>query len=217
MNTIRSPRTGRFLVLILAPFLLGSCLGLSLDIVLNPNGSSTVTVEYQVNKSLEALGRLDGNERWHTIPTGRADFERSLDRLPGASLLSFSTREDSTNIINTARLSFQDLAGLLTFLDAPGGLSSFSGEAGSGRLLLTLSRGQEDPNPALLQLLEAISESYGVSISLSLPGEGLLTVRDMQGNPLGGFSPERGRQLRFSLPIYQVLTAEEGMQLDFSW
>ena len=117
-------------------FLLGSCLGASADIELNQNGTGTITLEYQISQSLDSLGRLDGNERWNTIPVGRADLERTLDRLPGMSLISFSSRETGRNIVIRARMEFENISTLLSFIDAGGRRSSFSGDGNSGSLIL---------------------------------------------------------------------------------
>ena len=149
--------------------LLNSCLGLSFDIVLNDNGSGTITLEYRISKSLDSLGRLDGNERWNTIPTGRADFERTLYRLPGLRLFSFSEREDERDLIINARMEFQTIEDLLAFLDAGGGRSSFTGDARSGRLELTLSEAGERSNPGLSRLLADVFEPYSVNMSMSFP------------------------------------------------
>ena len=199
--------------------LLSSCLGLSLDIALNQNGSGTIALEYQVLRALESLGRLDGNERWNAIPVGRADFERSLGRLPEMKLLSFSSKEDEKNLTSAARMEFSSMTGLLAFLDAGGRRSSFSGDARSGRLLLTLSEGAGIENPGLDSLIAEISSSYAVSISMSFPGEGSLELLDKQGMPLplGSEFNASGRKLSCSFPLYEVLSSEDGINVVFSW
>jgi len=187
-------KAGLFLIPCLLLF--SSCFGVSADITLNSNGSGTITLEYHISKALDSLGRLDGNERWNTIPVGRADFERTIDRLPDMRLLSFSSREDARNTVISARMEFASINGLLAFLDASGQRSAFTGTAGSGRLVLTLSEGAQDLNPGLTQLLASISDGYSVNISMSFPG---------------------GRRESRSFPLYDVLSSSEKMDIEFSW
>ena len=200
---------------------LSSCFGLNAEITLNANGSGTITLEYRVSRALDALGRLDGNARWNTIPVGRADFERTMDRLPGIRLLSFSSREDARDIIISARMEFSNIQDLLAFLDASGQRSSFSGDAGSGFLLLTLSDASGVNNPDLAGLLAAVSENYSVQLSMSFPREGSLALSDSQGRPLpaipGSEITPAGRRVSGYFPLFKILNAAEGINLEFRW
>ena len=207
-------------------FLLYSCLGLSADIVLNRNGSGTIALEYSVSKSLDALGKLDGNERWNTIPVGKADFERTLDRLPDMKLLSFSSKEDATNLVVSVKMEFASIRGLLAFLDAGGQRASFSGDAGSGSLILVLNESAAGASTfaqgsSLQNLVKDISEGYQVGMSMSFPGEGKLSVSDNRGTPLstvpGGKINPKGKKVSCSIPLYEVLSATNGMKIEFSW
>ncbi|MCL2374733.1 MAG: hypothetical protein FWC65_05780 [Treponema sp.] len=201
--------------------LLGSCFGLDADIALNPDGSGTIALEYRVSKALDSLGRLDGNERWSTIPVGRVDFQRTLDRLPEMRLLSFSSREDDQDIIISARLEFSSIQGLLAFLDAAGSRAAFSGSAGSGRMAFALSEASPVTDAALADLLAQASEGYAVRIGFSLPSEGSLAVQDRRGSPLeavpGAAIQAAGRRVWASFPLREVLMAPEGLALVFNW
>ena len=220
---MRRIRTAFPLFFVVLPFLLSlsSCFGLDADITLNANGTGTIALEYRVSQTLDALGRLDGNERWNTIPVGRADFERTVDRLPDMRLLSFSSREDSRDIIISARLEFSSIEGLLAFLDAGGRRSSFTGNSASGRMAFTLSEGAGPDNPELARLIAAISEGYTVRISMGFPGQGSLAVSDNQGRPLpaipGSEIQAAGRRVSGSFPLYEVLTSADGIMVEFRW
>jgi len=200
-------------------FLLNSCFGVNADIVLNQNGTGTITLVYRISKALDSLGRLDGNERWNTIPAGRADFERTLSRLPDMKLVSFTSGEDEKNLIFTAKMEFASLNGLLAFLDSGGGRSSFSGDAGSGRIVLALGDGTGIKDPGLDKLVAGISEGYGVTMSMTFPAGGSLALTDNGGKPLqagSGFVP-KGKTVSFSLPLYDVLASSTGINAEFSW
>ena len=222
---MKSPRRHLFscrkiyFLLALFPLLLVSCLGLSLDIALNQNGSGTLVLEYRISKTLDSLGRLDGNERWNTIPAGKADFERSMERLPDMKLLSYSSKEDARDLIVTVKMEFSSIRGLLSFLDAGGRRSSFSGDGDSGSLVLTLSEGGESKNAAFSQLFADVSDGYRVKMSMSLPKEGSLAVLDRRGNSLGlgNELQTRGKNLTCSFSLSEVISAAEGISLNFSW
>ena len=177
-------------------FLLSSCLGLGFDIVLNNNGSGTMALEYRVSKSLDSLGRLDGNESWNTIPVGRADFERTLDRVPGLRLLSFSTREEERDMVVNSRIEFETIQALLAFLDAGGRRSYYRGDARSGHLTFTLSEGAEGNNSGINRLLSEVFDSYSVNMTMTFPNR---------------------RTVSYSFPIYEILSSPEEIIVEFNW
>jgi len=216
----RNPRKPLLAVLLFSfIFLLNSCFGVNAGIVLNQNGSGIVTLEYRVSKAMDSLGRLDGNERWNTIPVGKADFERTLARLPDMKLVSFSSSEDERNLICTAKMEFTNLNGLLAFLDAGGSRSSLTGDAQSGRMVLGFGGGQGIKNAGLDKLLASVSEGYTVKMSMTFPAEGSLALTDHEGKPLqsGGDIVAKGKTVSFSLPLYEILSSPGGINAEFGW
>jgi len=202
-------------------FVFSSCLGISADIALNQNGSGTFNVEYRISKGLDALGQLDGNERWNTIPAGRADFERTMDRLPGMKLTSFSSTEDKNDLIIKANLEFKDLNSLMLFIDAGGLRSSFSGDARSGRIFMALNEAKVKNNTALEKLIAEISEPYSIKLSMSFPNEGRVKITDNSGLSLdetpGSVIVSSGKKVSCSLPLNSVLSASDGINVEFLW
>jgi len=202
-------------------FSISSCIGVSVDISLNQNGSGNVALEYQISKALDALGRLDGNERWNTIPVGRADFERTMDRLPGMKLTSFSSKEDRNDLIINAKMEFEDLNSLMSFIDTSGLRSSFSGDAHSGRIVLVLSDAKFKSTAALGKLIAEISESYSVKTAMSFPNEGSAKITDNRGFSLDGIPGSvvysSGKKVSCSFPLSSVLSATDGINIEFLW
>ena len=192
-----------------------------MDITLNQNGSGTLALEYQISASLDSLGKLDGNERWNTIPLGKADFERTLDRLPGMKLLSHTSREHGKNLVINAKMEFTDLSVLIAFLDAGGLRSSFTGDGSSGRITLTLSEGAEIRNPHLDRLIADVSDSYSVMISMTFPKEGSLNIADIKGQPLnavpGSDIKPNGKKVSLLFPLYGILSASRGIIAELRW
>jgi hypothetical protein len=204
-----------------AVFLLGSCIGVAADISVRRNGSGTVKLEYRFSRAVEALGKLDGNARWQTVPVGRADFERTLERLPGLRLASFSSREDDGGVVNRAELEFTSLEALIPFLAGAGQGASLREEDGVTRLSLILYPGAENADPELLSLVREISRPYTVALSFSGPGEAELNLTGGGGGPLavpdwaqvqGG-----GRKVSLSVNTGDLLAAPQGLGAEITW
>ena len=211
------------LILVLL-FILNSCIGVGMDITLNQNGSGTIEIEYNVSRSLDSLGKLDGNERWNTIPVGRADFMRTMDRIPGMKLLSFSSKESEKDFTVNAKMEFDDPRALMAFLDAGGRHSYFSGDASSGSLVLTLSEGKnslQGKNDGLDRLISAISEQYQIRVSMSFPNEGSIVITNNLGISLPGLPEyeiiQSGKKVSLKLPLNAVLSSTEGIKAEFRW
>jgi hypothetical protein len=118
--------------------LMNSCLGAEVEISMHADGSGKIALEYRVSQMLESLGRLDGNERWPSVPVGKADFERTVARIPGLRLLSFSSKEAPSankilggkDLVTKVSLEFKNAAALLAFWGS--GVAGSGEAAGSG-------------------------------------------------------------------------------------
>jgi hypothetical protein len=194
---------------------LSSCLAVNTDIVFNADGSGTIAMEYRMSLRLKALGEQDGNERWYPLPVGKADFERTLQRLPGLKLLSFSSKEDEKDLTVTVNLAFSDPGALTAFLDAYGEGAVYT----PGRLLLSLCKGSGKENRELESLFAEISSGYPVKIRLSLPEEGTLSIQDRNGRPASPAAEieANGKILSFAAPLAEIFSARDGLSLDFRW
>ena len=218
-----SSRSCLFVWFVVMPLLLCSCFGVKADISIRADGSGKLALEYRVSQMVEALGRLDGNERWQTIPLGRADFERSMARLPMLRLSSFSTTQDNRDIINRAELEFRNIEDLLAFLDPSGAgkYGTFSRENGTSRLTLILAESQPDIDPDLLSLVKEISAGYSLSFSLSAAGIAELFLTDSEGNaaalPDSVSLVSRGRNVSVSIDTGEIFALADGMSLEFTW
>jgi len=212
------------LLALLAPFLFASCLGASMDISLRPDGSGRIVLEYRVSRMLESLGRFDGNERWHAIPVGRADLERSLARIPGMRLVSFSSAASADSadgasagdLVTRAELEFANPAALVAFIDFTGSRAEISRENGANRLRVVLL----DPcapieDADLLSLMGEISSGYEIRIGLGLPGAaGLETV---PATVPGARREVSGGNVSFAIDTGQIPQITDGLALEVSW
>jgi hypothetical protein len=194
--------------------LLSSCIGVNADMVVRANGSGSIRLEYHVSQFLESLGKLDGNENWPLIPVGRADFERSVQRIDGLKLVSFASKKLEQDIVYTVRLEFSSLDALVRFLDATGNRAVLTQEAGTSRLSLTLSRGQ-NIDPELLSLFTSVSQPYSIALSLSAPNSAVLSV---SGDIAGASIVPSGRKVSFSAPVPALLLKQSaGATVDIQW
>ncbi|GHV82386.1 hypothetical protein AGMMS49991_09440 [Spirochaetia bacterium] len=223
------------LALLLIAGVLGSCIGMNADITIRRNGSGFLVMEYRMSRELESLGKLDGNVRWPPIPTGKADFERTADRVPGLTLKSFSSKSGKKDIINRVKLEFDDTGALLGFLDSLGQGAALVRENGQNRLTLTFGnygQGNEFPenlfsgnslpsiNGDLAELAAAACEGYALEMSFTLPGSAELFLTDRDGvkieNP-AGWKTQSGTRAAFSAPIGDMLLSAEPARLEIRW
>jgi hypothetical protein len=193
--------------------LLSSCIGVNADMVLRANGSGSITLEYRVSQFLESLGKLDGNENWPLIPVGRADFERSVQRIDGLKLVSFASKKQEPDVVYTVKLAFSTLDALVRFLDATSNHAVLTREAGKTRLSLTLSRGK-DIDPELLSLFTSVSQPYSIALSLSTPNNAALSV---SGDIAGVSIVPNGRKVSFSAPLPALLKQGTSATVDIQW
>ena len=207
-----------------ALFFLTSCLGASMDITIRADGSGRVVLEYRVSQALESIGRLDGNERWPAIPVGRADMERSVARIPGLRLSSFSARTlpaaaGGTDLVTRAVLDFAEMDALLAFLDATGGRASFApsaGRRGAGGLRLVLL----DPSPPiqnreLLSLIREVSEGYEISVRVRAPGN--ITRAATPGGAGAVRTGFDGRNFSFAVDTGEIPSFADGLYMEILW
>ncbi|HCC36114.1 MAG TPA: hypothetical protein DEQ14_00040 [Treponema sp.] len=214
----------RVTVIFFALVSLCSCMGVNADITVRGDGSGKMILEYRVSRMAEALGRLDGNERWQTVPLGRADFERTMTRLPNLRLVSFSSKSDDKDIINKAELEFQNIEDLLAFFDpaAEGKYASFAGENGRNRLSLLLWEGAPEIDADLLSLIQETSAGYAISFSLSVPGTASLALTDKEGRSAAA-PPEKsvlispGKKVSLSVDTAELFAVSGGLGMEFEW
>ena len=209
-------------LLVIIFFTMSSCVGISADITMRQDGSGRIALQYRFSRMAEALGRLDGNERWPIIPTGRADIERTLARIPGMRLVSFSVREDDRDIINHVELEFNNIETLLTFLDPSGRRASLSRQGGSNRLSVAIMDGTTAPIDAnLLDLMRALSVGYNFSLSFSADGNSTLTLLDGNGNAIQASAGTRiissGSRVSIEMETGEVLEHKQGLTVVLTW
>jgi hypothetical protein len=217
MKNIASKKLLPALFSLLFLLIFNSCIGLSMDIQMRRDGSGKISMEYRISSMAETIGKFDGNENWPIIPIGRADFERSIARIPGIRIASFSSGERQQDVITSVTLEFDNTQALLKFLDPSGTRSSFS----EGRLDIILHEsGFQDFDADLLDLVRKVSAGYNLTISFSADKDSTMTVTDSAGNeiksPAGTFV-QSGRKVSWSTGISEIFDLTNGLGVSFCW
>jgi hypothetical protein len=199
-------------------FIFNSCIGLSMDIQMKKDGSGKISMEYRISSMAEAIGRFDGNENWPAVPVGRADFERSIARIPGIRIVSFSSNESQRDIITRVTLEYDNTQVLLKFLDPLGKRSSFS----DGRLDIVLyEAGLYNFNAELFDLVRQVSDGYNFTISFSADKDSTMAVTDGAGNEIpameGSQFVQSGKKVSWSTGISEILGLTNGLGVSFRW
>jgi len=208
------------LILFASLALLNSCLGVSADIVMRADGSGSIALEYRVSQMLESIGRLDGNENRPAIPVAKTDFERSIARIPGLSLKSFSVKElantGGKDLVTKVTLDFKEAAALPAFLDSAGTRATLNKTDGKNTLRLVLTDPASDAIDAdLLSLLREVSAGYELSISFTAPKDAALSVIP-SSVPTKRLVPQ-GKKVSFAIETGELVSLKDGLALEIVW
>ncbi|MDR0322741.1 MAG: hypothetical protein LBI28_14700 [Treponema sp.] len=205
-------------LVIVSLILMNSCLGVEADISVRADGSGKINLEYRVSQMLESLGRLDGNERWPSIPVGRADFERTVARIQGLSLLSYSSKEvpsvnnvlGGRDLLTKVSLEFKDVSALSAFW----GSGSAGSSAGNILRLVLLDLSSDTIDEDLLALLKEISAGYEISFSLSAPKNAALSLSPSVSSAR---VVTQGKKVSFAIGMGDLLDLKDGLAVEISW
>jgi hypothetical protein len=205
----------------LGAVVLNSCLGISADITIKADGSGKLALEYRVSQALESLGRLDGNESRPAVPVGKADFERSLARIPGLRLSKYSSKDvrgasGGSDLVTKVTIDFKDSGALLAFLDSTGSHTSLVQEGTGSLLRLNLLDPSEGiVNPDLLSFLREISGGYDFSVSFTLPRNA--SIKTLPETVSAAKLVSNGKKVSFSIGMGELLSLKDGVGLEIRW
>jgi len=210
-------------VLLLPVFIL-SCIGTSSQIKLNPDGTGSFTIEYRISMELENLGKFDGNEKQPLVPVGKADLERTVARVPGLRLNSFSSRQDGINMVYRADFSF-DSPEALAFFDSQG--LRFKLDLPAKKMILRFSEIQDFDfsemqkiDPEFKEVVAGALQGYDFSLSFTVPGSAKTKWFDGNGNTLGrfpGICSAEGMKVMYTVPMAELVLLDAPVSLEISW
>jgi hypothetical protein len=198
-----------------------SCLGLSANFQMRKNGSVKLAMEYRFSRTAENIGKLDGNERWQIIPVGRADWERTRARIADMKLSSFSSRNDSRDIVNKVTLEFSNTAALLKYLAPDRKGASLNSGNGSKTFNIIFTEPSGAINEDLLELIQQVSYGYKLKITFNAEKDSTLSFTDGLGKAIP--PPEtaevvlKGKKVSFSLDTGELLKLKDGLGVEIRW
>jgi len=198
-----------------------SCLGLSMDITMNKDGSGRVLMEYRISQMLENMGAFDGNESMPSIPLSREDWTKTLERNNGIKLVSYSSKKDKQDTIINLTVDFKDEAALLSLLDPLGEKVSIKQKDGSGTLEIIILDDSISFSEDEINLTRLLLDGYDFSISFQAPGNSVLAITDSKGrsipNPSAAVVVLTGRKVMFSIEMTDIFDFKNGLGLKFTW
>lgn len=202
-----------------------SCMGLNTDIQLNQNGSGRVSFEYSISASLSDIGLMDGNMDWPSVPIGDKDFERAINRLDGAKLVSYSSRKKGDDLYVNAVADFDNIETLLELL---GDSASYADNCLTFELLddyeLEEFEEMDEAGKALLALIKTASKGKKITLDFAVSGKtSALTVTDANGKPLTSEDASslqitgEGKKVSFSIDTDQIFDLYRGLVVTIKW
>jgi len=169
-------------------------------------------MEYRLSRMFEALGKLDGNENKLPLPVSRTDFERTLSRVPGLQLSSFTTSQDDKDIVVKVELAFTNLDALIGFLDVSGQSVRLATEGGNRTMGLVLVRGIKNVDKDLENLVRTIFTGYTIDMRFNFPSTpSVSTVGEI------GQATVTGTTVRYTSPVTDLVLSPEPVELRLSW
>ncbi len=94
-----------FLFAAVISIMLASCIGIEAATKMDAKGSGTLSMEYQISNEFAQIGALETTPSL-PLPLSREDIEKSLQRIEGVHLKSYSQNSRANNIIISFTLLF---------------------------------------------------------------------------------------------------------------
>jgi len=152
--------------------------GIKADIAVQRSGGGTIALAYRISRMVESMGKMDGNERWLPLPVGRPDLERTVARIDGLSLRSFSSKQDEQDVSVDAVLDFTDLQALVSFLDSTGRSALLETSNGQQSLTLRIAEGGGTLDADLERLVRTMFSGYALELNFSFPENPTISFLD---------------------------------------
>jgi len=213
----------KLILTVLISFLVifNSCLGLSMDIQMNKDGSGRVEMEYRISHMLENLGAFDGNESMPPIPLSKEDWKKTVERSPGLKLVSHSSKNDKQDTVINIVLDFKNEEALLSFLDPIGEKVSLKRKDNSGTLEIIIIDSPLSLDEDDMGLTQLLLDGYNFSFSFRALGNSVLVITDGSGNsiqtPPSSASVLAGRKVSFKTEMSDIFNFDKGLGLRVIW
>ena len=208
-------RSFSIVILILVFFV--SCVGASSQIKINSDGSGTIRQVYRISHELQSMGKTDGNEGMFPLPVGKEDLERTVERISGLSLVSYTQRQDDKDIIIDAEFAFASPDALAALMED--GDQKFKIDLKNRKITMNFSAG-EDSGAMFKDMIIAAFEGYDFSFSLTVPGQVKTAWFDENGKNVPqypGTCSVRNNTVEYTVPMGVIVGLEDPLELEISW
>jgi len=217
-------KNGFLLLLSITVVMLSSCIGVSLDIQMNRDGSGRLTMLYNISNTLLEYGGIDGISSESAVPLSRSDWERTAERNKDIKLVSYSSKQSGQNTIITIVADFTNLEALREVLDPSidNIIFSLNDQGGNLNILLSGDSGSMDNyDENVLEIVKYMFEDYNFSFSFSAPGNSAMRITNGNGEaislPTSAAAVLTGRKVSLTMNILDSLFTEEGLRLLINW
>ncbi|MCL1812033.1 MAG: hypothetical protein FWG29_00765 [Treponema sp.] len=204
-------------ILTLIPVFLVSCIGASSQIKINGDGSGTISQEYRISLELYNMGKTEGNEGMLPLPAGKEDLERTVARIPGLRMVSFSSRQDEKDLIVNADFAFDSPEALAALME--NGDQQFQVDLKGKKITLRFPAG-ENSEPAFKEMIESAFLGYNFSFSLSVPGPAKTAWFDGNGKSVQrypGTCSVRNNTVDYTVSMGDLVYLDAPLDLEIGW
>ena len=218
MSSFFKPRVYRTLcTFVFIPVLFLSCIGSSAQIKLNSDGSGTFTQEIRISSELMELGELDGNADQLPVPLGKEDLERTVDRIPGLRLLSYSSQEDGKDMIFRAEYAFDSPEALEALFSSND--QDFKIDMKEKRIRMTFPE-TESVGSEFMEMMASMFEGYEFSTSFLVPGKAAVAWFDEDGKKIQKFPGScsvKDKTVDYTVTMTDMVYLDSPLTLEVSW
>ncbi|MDR3324451.1 MAG: hypothetical protein LBS82_00480 [Spirochaetaceae bacterium] len=198
-----------------------ACFGLRSHIIVNDGGGGTINLEYFIDASLLEVGALDGNAARPTFPVGREDFARTVARIPGLTLKSFTSKEEGTDAVYLVSLEYQTLTALAAFFQTSGETVTLGRRDGRDVLTIVFAPAGQSYSPAVRRALPKIFAERRFEFVMNFPRS--VYVRFLDGSGAETRAPYEtalrmyDKMFAFWAMMPDLFTLPEGFTVELSW
>jgi len=196
---------------LLVVFLLASCIGIESRIKINNDGSGKLTLKYRVSRLITHLESTETKGNVVPLPLSREEFERTVNNTDGLELVSYSRKEDESDIHIEAKVKFKSIEDLSAMDNRNKNSFSLRSEQGNRVISQVIYAGSDDRAPTRdsLEMVETFFSGYNLTFIVETPTE-------IYKHNLGELSVDK-RSVTYQISIPEMLADTEKKIFEVNW
>ena len=203
--------------LALIPIFLISCIGASSEIKINSDGSGTITQVYRISHELQNMGKTGGTEKMYPLPAGREDLEKTVERIPGLRLTSYTSNQNEKDVIINAGFAFDTPEALAALMENDN--QQFKIDLNGKKITIHFPAG-EDGEAAFKEMMVMAFTGYNFAISFTVPGTAKASWFDGSGKSVlqyPGTCSVRNGTVEYTVPMGDLIYLNNPLNLEINW